>query len=153
MRPVQKVPFSLPSIVDHHGEASGCGNHKLLQLLVCMPSTHSPGGHIIEVIHAPDGKGHVAVAFNESKVAALIGDLGQINDPYCGVLRGALGRRGFGPVLRAAAEWGHYLPLRGCTLSIRAMARRPCFGNLMAHPVSFALSGSEAASKVGAQIW
>lgn len=153
MRPVQKVPFSFPSLVDHHGEASGCGNHKLLQFLVCMPSTHSPSGHIIEVVNAPDGKGHVALAFNESKIAPLIGDLGKINDPYCGVLRGALGRRGFGPVLRAAAECGHYLPLRGCAISIRSMARGPCFGNLMALSVSIALSGSEAASNIGAQIW
>ena len=72
-------PFLVKTIVQYHVEAAGHGDEKLMALLERMAAPVCSAGNIVKIEDSLDIKRHMAPAFHKHKVAARVGNLGQVN--------------------------------------------------------------------------
>ena len=101
MRPIQKEFLALPSVIHDHGKAAGSGNDELLQFFMRMAAAHRSRWHIVEVIHALNEEGNVAIPLDERKISPVIRNFWQV-DYTCGFRRFfqlILGRGSLGTVI------------------------------------------------------
>ena len=68
------------AVINHHIEAAGHGDEKLVALFQRMARAVGAAGHVIKVEDPFDGERNMALAFDESQVSAWINDFRQIDD-------------------------------------------------------------------------
>jgi hypothetical protein len=67
------------AVLHGHVEATGDGDHELMQVLVGVPAAVGAAGYVVEVVNAPDLEGDVPAVFHVGEVAARIGDPGKVD--------------------------------------------------------------------------
>ena len=69
------------AVVENHVEAARHGDDELFEFLVAVSAPLCTARYVIEVINPLDVERHMPRPFDEGKIAAMIGNLRQVNDP------------------------------------------------------------------------
>lgn len=80
IRAIQMNPLLFFSVIDHDVEAAGHGDDELMACFESVTAAISAARNIIEVKNTFYIKWNVTVAFDESEIAARVGDFGEINN-------------------------------------------------------------------------